>query len=90
MIFFYLLVSTFLGCSGFSTICLHLLLYQYCFWSVDISSRVISFKKRLLSVLFQGLCLFSATISAPPISLPILFSTDRFVANLVLFDSSVI
>ena len=48
----------------------------------------ISYLLVLLKV--RGSRLFGATISAPPISLPVLFSTDRFVANSVLFDSSVI
>ena len=48
------------------------------------------------SRLFEQLCvdkgsrLFGATISAPPISLPYVFCTNRFGANSVLFDSSLI
>ena len=38
----------------------------------------------------SGSHLFGATILAPPISLPYAFCTDRFHANSVLFDSSLI
>ena len=37
-----------------------------------------------------GSRLFGATFSASPISLPYVFCTDRFSADLVLFDSSLI
>ena len=36
----------------------------------------------------MGITSIGVTISVPPISLPDVFCTDRFGANLVLFDSS--
>ena len=47
-------------------------------------------KKRKKPHRGQGSRLFGATISAPPISLPVVLGTGRFCANSVFFDSSVI